>query len=124
MRNKKVYENKKYKSQLMYDEFFRIYNVLPKDSFRIRRVFFEKIKNGEYSTATLSRLLVGINWLINNINTKEYFVTYEYLGNKIPYMNVYVINEKYPIKEYKIIKEKVILVNDFTINHIKENEQK
>ena len=99
----------------MYDDFWMIYNSMPNDNFKIRDKFKNRIINKHYKNQTLSRLLIGIKWFISNYDLNTYYCTFVYLGNKVPYINIYNFNnDKKSLYEYMIIKNEVILVNDFT----------
>jgi len=99
----------------MYDAFWRLYDSMPNNNFKIRDNFKNKIIDKHYKKQTLSRLLIGIKWFISNYDLSKYFCTYVYLGNKVPYINIYDFNDdKISLFEYTIIKNEVILVNDFT----------
>jgi hypothetical protein len=103
----------------MYNEFWDIYNSLPNDNFRIRENFKSRIIEKHYKDHTLSRLLIGIKWFVTSFDLNTYYCTYVYLGNKIPYIDIYNLDgDKSSLYEYKILKDEVILVNDFTMRSI------
>jgi hypothetical protein len=99
----------------IYENFWSLYNSMPKNNFRIRDKFKNRIIDRHYKDQTLNKLLVGIKWFISNYDLNRYYCTYVYLGNKVPYINIYNFNDcKNSLYEYTIIKNEVILINDLT----------
>ena len=108
-------QKRKEKSELMYEEFWKVYNSFSENRFRVSDTFLNKIKDKHYSFVGLNKVVVAMKWFKNTYKSDEYFATFRYNGNAIPYINIYNFNDnKKSLFEYKIIKKNVILVNDFT----------
>jgi len=113
---------KKKHLDILYDEFWEIYNLLPNNNFEISDTFVLRINHLHYTgKSTLSRLLIGIKWMIDNLDLDKYCVKYSY-KDKYPYMDVFYLNEgkkdRKRLCEFKIVKDKVIIIDEVTIVNV------
>lgn len=105
-------EKTREKALRMYDEFWELYNNLPRNNLLLSAIHIGRIYDKKYSVGAMSRLIVVLKWFAVNYDMGKYYCKLSYNGNTAPKVHVCVIGTNKAIETFKVVKNNVVSIDN------------